>query len=79
MDKLGHILPNGRFIEPPAVTRIKQYVQEHYTTTPVVTVRPQDIVISVPSAALAGTLRMELHQLQQHAQTDKRLSIRIGH
>ncbi len=79
MDQLGNILPNKRFAEPPAVILIKQYIQEKYETTPTVTIRPQDIIITVPSAALAGSLRMELHQLQQHAQTDKRLSIRIGH
>jgi hypothetical protein len=76
-DSLGDLLLNKSFDEPPEIQIIKEFVKEKYNVEPIVSVRQRDILIEVSSAALAGTLRMQLHKLQALCQTEKRLVIRI--
>lgn len=74
---LGDILPHNRFEEPPEVQIIKSFMEENYRQQVGVLVQPGQIIIQVRGAALAGTLRMRLHELQELCQTDKRLIIRM--
>lgn len=76
-DSLFDILSRKDFDEPPEIAAIKQYVQEHFQVAVEVIVRERDIVVTAPSAALAGTLRFHLKQIQKAAQTEKRLVLRI--
>lgn len=76
-DSLFDILSNKNFDEPPEMAAIKQYVQEHFQVDIEVLLRERDIQLTVPSAALASTLRFHIRQLQQAAKTKKRLVIRI--
>lgn len=77
-DSLGDLLKTNRFDEPDEIGIIKDFVMSRYKTEPEVIIHQQNIVIQVPSAALAGTLRMQLHELQALCQTQKRLVIRIS-
>lgn len=77
-DVIGDLLPKGRYEEPPEVRLIKDYVLSKYKITPKVTVQPNQIIISVPSAALAGTLRFQTAQIQEECNLTQRLLIRIG-
>ncbi len=77
-DSLADILGNLNYDEPLEVAAIKQYIQRSYKVTPVVQPRPREIVITVPSGALANTLRFETSQLQKAAKTTKKLIFRIG-
>jgi len=76
-DSLGDLLTGKRLEEPPEIKIIKDYVRQQLKTEVNVAVGPRQISILVTNAALAGALRMHLHQLQQLCQTDKRLVIRI--
>lgn len=76
-DKLADLLGQKNFGEPTEIQVIKHFVKENYKSDCSVTIGPRQIVISVPGAALAGTLRMRLHELQALCQTEKRLVIRI--
>jgi hypothetical protein len=76
-DSLFDILSSRNFDEPAEATAIKQYVQEHFNETVAVTVRERDIIIEVPGAALAGTLRLHQIQMKEAASTTKRLILRI--
>lgn len=70
---------NGRTpSEPPEIRIIKNYVQDKFKSPATVTIQPRQIVITVRGAALAGSLRLQLHELKKLCQTDKRLHIRIG-
>ena len=75
---LGDILRNRRVEEPAEVQVIKKFVQKQFGASCRVVVQPQQIVIQVASASLAGALRIKLHELQKLCDTDKRLMIRIG-
>lgn len=77
-NSLGDILSNKNFDEPMEVQKIKQYVQRHFQSDVTVTLRETHIVIGVKNSALAGALRMQLHDIKQECQIDKRLIIRIG-
>jgi len=77
-DSLGDLLADKGLQEPPEIKIIKDYVQDQFKVDVHVAVGPKQILILVPSAALAGALRMQLHQLQQLCQTDKKLVIRIN-
>ncbi len=78
MDSLHSILGNKDFDEPPEITSIKRYVQDEFQATVSVMVRERDIVIGVPNAALANTLRLRSPEIKRRCQIDKRLTFRIG-
>lgn len=78
MDSLSDILGRKDFDEPPEAAAIKRYVQAEFQATVGVQVRERDIVILVPSAALANTLRLRGPAIRRLCQTDKRLTYRIG-
>ena len=78
MDNLREILGKKRFIEPPEIKIIKKFVHDKFDEEVSIDIKPKQIIIAVPNAALAGALRMHLHELSQLCKTNKRLSIRIG-
>lgn len=78
MDSLHSILSNKDFDEPPEMTSIKKYVQDEFQMAVSVLIRERDIVIIVPSAALAGTLRLRGPDIKRRCQLTKRLTFRIG-
>ncbi|HXE10244.1 MAG TPA: hypothetical protein VN554_02350 [Verrucomicrobiae bacterium] len=78
MDSLHSILNNKDFDEPPEMSSIKKYVQDEFQTKVSVLVRDKDIVIGVPSAALANTLRLRGPDIKRRCQITKRLTFRIG-
>jgi hypothetical protein len=78
VDSLNSILGNKDFDEPPEMASIKKYVQDEFKTAVSVQVRERDIVITVPSAALANTLRLRTTEIKRRCQLDKRLTFRIG-
>jgi len=75
---LGDILANRDFEMPPEVRAIKEYVQRYYDAEVKVTMQPHSIVVAARSAALIGSLRMNLPKLQAAAKTDKRIMFRVG-
>lgn len=76
-DSLFDILARKDFSEPPEIAAIKGYILEHFQVEAEVIVHEFDIIITVPSAALAGVLRFHARKLQTAAKTKKRLVIRI--
>jgi len=66
------------FDEPPEVRAIKEYVRRYYDTEVRVTMQQHAIVVSARSAALIGSIRLNLPKLQAAANTDKRILLRIG-
>lgn len=78
MDSLHSILSNKDFDEPPEMSSIKKYVQDEFQIAVSVLVRDKDIVVGVPNAALASTLRMRGPEIKRRCQIDKRLVFRIG-
>lgn len=78
MDSLNNILINRNFDEPPESVAIKRYISDNYRVDSVVMVRQNDIVITVPNASLASTLRLQAPEIKKACFTDKRLTIRIS-
>jgi hypothetical protein len=78
MDSLFTILSDKDFGEPPEMASIKKYVQDEFHVAVSVLVRERDIVIQVPSAALATTLRLRGPDIKRRCQLNKRLTFRIG-
>lgn len=79
-DSLGDIL-NGKTRksnEPPEFAIIRARVIKEYKITPKLSMSNKNIIIGVPSAAIAGSLRLSLHEIREECKTDKRLLIRIG-
>lgn len=77
MEKLDSLLSSKKFTEPPEISHIKRYIQKRFDLPVSVSMQTQSLVITVGSAAFAGTLRMHLTELQKLAQTDKKIIIRI--
>ena len=78
MDGLGDILSRKDFDVPPEVRAIKEYVRRYYNADVSVTIQQHAIVVAARSAALIGSLRLNLPKLQEAANTDKRILLRIG-
>lgn len=77
-DSLADILGKQRYEPPDEISIIKQFIQQRFQHTPQVSIKQSQIIIIVPNSALAGSLRMYLHELKKLCKTDKRLVIRIG-
>lgn len=77
-NQIGNLLDKSRFAEPAEVKVIRQFLDEKFNTSGQVTIQQTQIIITVKGAALAGALRMHIHDLQELCDTDKRLVIRIG-
>lgn len=78
MDSLFSILGRKDFDEPSEIQSIKKYVLDTFQTEVSVMVREKDIVIGVPNAALANTLRLRGPEIKRRCQLDKKLTFRIG-
>jgi hypothetical protein len=78
MDSINSILMDKNFDEPPEIIAIKRYVERHFKSKVNVKLGAQAIIISTESAALIGTLRMYLREIQAAAGTDKKLILRVG-
>lgn len=76
-NKLSDLLGNKNFEEPKEVRTIKDFVRKRLNANVSVTMQQHQIIIGVNSSALAGALRMHLHDLQKLCATDKKLLIRI--
>jgi hypothetical protein len=77
MDSLLSILESNDYAEPPEIISIKKYVKDGYGVSVGVQVRDRDIIIMVPSSALANTLRLRGPDLKKCCQLTKRLTFRI--
>ncbi len=78
MDSLQDILAKFGQPEQPELLAIKRYVDENYQTPVSTAISGNSIIITVPSAALANTLRLQTIKIQKACDTDKRLVFRIG-
>ena len=78
MDGISDILRRKDFDVPPEIEAIKAYVRRHYDAEITVTSAKQGLTINAPSAGLIATLRLNVTKLQKAANTEKRISFRIG-
>ena len=79
MESLSDLLKSrGAPQEPAEVTAAKRYIFEHFAAPSSVTLQPNALVITVASAGLANTLRLQTPKIQAACATDKRLVFRIG-
>ena len=76
-EDLASILGQRNYDEPAESQVIRQFVQDKFKSEAGVMVGERQIVITVRGAALAGSLRMHLHELKKLCRTNKRLIIRI--
>jgi hypothetical protein len=77
MDSILTILGNKDFDEPPEINKIKEFIRNEYGVSIGVQVREKDIILSVPDASLANTLRLNQQEIKKEAKTEKRLTFRI--
>lgn len=79
MDSIADLLKNRNTPQEPEDSRLlKAYVQKHYNTPVQVVLSDYHLTLVVPSAALAGTLRMELPRMIAECKITKKLHIRIS-
>lgn len=80
MDSLQNILlgRSKKRDEPPEISIIKEYALDTFQESVQVMVREKEIIITCPSAALAGSFRMHTSKLKATCDTDKRLVFKIG-
>lgn len=64
--------------EPPEIVAIKNFVSRRFKSDAAVAVRKNRIIIDVSSAALAGSLRMHMYELQQLVKPNTKISIKIS-
>lgn len=76
-DSLFDILSQKDFTEPPELVAIKKYVREHFKVDVELVLRDREIIMNVPSASLATTLRFHMRKMREAANTDKRIVLRI--
>ncbi len=78
MDSLKTILGNYDYTPPPEIDSIKRYIEQEFNTSVTVTLKDQSIIVLVPSAALANTLRLRSPDIKRRCQIKTRLVFRIA-
>jgi hypothetical protein len=79
MESLHDLLSAYSAKEPEEMTIIKQYIADEFKATASVAFQGEKaIVVTVPSAALANTLRFHAARLKTACNTDKKFLFRIG-
>ncbi|HUC90276.1 MAG TPA: hypothetical protein VMR45_05735 [Patescibacteria group bacterium] len=78
MESLENLLGRYSPKAPDEVTCIKEYVMKEFNVQAKVGLQGEAITITVPSAALANTLRLRTTAIQTAANTAKRLIFRIS-
>lgn len=63
--------------EPPEIAVIKDFIQKRFKSPSQVTVNKGQIIITVQGAALAGSLRLHIFELQNLVDSPKKLLIRL--
>jgi hypothetical protein len=76
--QLGDILQNRNYSEPPEIATIKEFVLKEVGITPTVKVTKETFIVTLPSAAAAGTLRFRLFQLQRQLGHSRKIILKIG-
>lgn len=78
MDSLQDLISRYGAPEQPELLAIRRYVDEHFHTPISTAINGNTIIITVPSAALANTLRLHSTIIREKCNTTKRLVFRIG-
>ena len=78
MESIGDLLKRYNPQGPDDVLAVKRYIAETFNTQVSVGVQGESLVVTVPSASLANTLRLRTLAIQKAAGTAKRLIFRIG-
>jgi hypothetical protein len=76
-ESIENLLKKRNYSEPEEISIIRDFVFKKYGKVPGLKISGKRIVISVPNAALAGALRMDLHELSKKIKTKHELSIQI--
>ena len=77
-DSMKDLLQKRSSNEPPEFQVIREYMQGQLKCLPKLSLSNKNIVIQVPNAAIAGSLRLVLHELASLCNTKSKLIIRIG-
>lgn len=77
-DTLGDLLKQRASREPSEFAIIRDFTVAQLGMAPKLSVSQKNITITLPNSAAAGTLRLQLHELQELCGSRYRLSIRIG-
>lgn len=78
MERIGDLLQRYNPQGPDDLLAVKRYIAAEFNTQVSVGIQGEALVVTVPSAALANTLRLRTAAIQQAAGTRKRLIFRIG-
>ena len=76
--KLGDLLSGRDYSEPTDIQLIKNFVFERVGVTPKVSITSESYIVSVSSAAAAGSLRTHVFKLKKQLDSPRRILIRIA-
>jgi hypothetical protein len=76
-ESLHDILLRRDDTEPPEIAAIKAFIMHRFNSEASVAIKKNRIVVGVRSAALAGSLRMHMYELQKLVKQGVKISIQI--
>ncbi|MGZ6004837.1 MAG: hypothetical protein ACXWLH_01660 [Candidatus Saccharimonadales bacterium] len=76
-NSLSDLLAN-KWEEPEEIKIIKDFVRKKFNAQAGVKLQDKTIAINVDNASLAGALRLNLNELKEKLNTDKKLVIKIS-
>ena len=78
MDSLQNILGSRDFSPPTEIELIREYVERRYKAKCHIQLQRNSVILSVKSASLASTLRLDQQRIIEACKLTKRLIVRIG-
>lgn len=77
-DSIKELLGKRSASEPPEFAVIRSFVEERFSIVPTLSISSKTITVGVPSGAIAGNLRLSLHELKEKLGGERRVIIRIN-
>ncbi|MCA9329431.1 hypothetical protein KDA11_02210 [Candidatus Saccharibacteria bacterium] len=77
-ESLKDILKRRGSNNPPEIAIIKNFVEQRFKAVVTVSINDTQIIINTQNSALAGTLRLNIFELQNTVKSKKKLIIRTG-
>lgn len=79
MDSLADLLKAKKLAPPDEISLVKDYVKQRWQSDCTVKLDHQNVIMSVPSSALSGTIQLHRQSLMKACGIeDRKLIIRVG-
>ncbi len=77
MESLNQLLGDKNFDPPEDIEKLKRYIRDFYHEEVEIMISNNRLIIQLPSASLAGAIRMNLPAIKRELKIEKQISLMV--